>query len=119
MVLQHVLERSDAIVVAGSTFEGQRLVPDDVDPGDMATVPDRLNNAVGEPRAQDVLDSCHRKEVVDAENRLLGIEPGQKAIERDRSTQVFAEWLLQHDDAAWSCARAMQGRHCPGEDGRG
>jgi hypothetical protein len=118
VILQHVLERSDAVVIAGSPLERQRFVPDDVHLGDMGTVPDRLQDAVGEPRPQDVLDGRHRQEVVDAEDRLLGIEAGQKAVELNRSTQVLAERLLQHDDAAGSRARTMQGRHGPGEHGR-
>src|SRR5215469_9711585 len=118
MVLQHVLERSDAVVVPGSTLQRQRFVPDDVDPGDMGTIPDRLEDAIGKPRPEDVLDGCHREEVVDAKDRLLGIEGGEKAVELDRFAQALAERLLQHDDAAPSGARTMQGRYSSGEDER-
>src|SRR5262245_40454050 len=119
MILQHVLERTDAVVVTGSPLEREGLVPDDVHPGDVGTAPDRLEDAVGEPRAKDVLDGGHREEVVDAEDRLLRIEAGETPVERDRFAQIFAERLLQHDDAARSSARTMQRRYSPGEDGRG
>src|SRR5262245_35170972 len=118
MILQHVLERSNAVVVAGSALERQRFVPDNIHAGDMGTIPDRFEDAIGKPRPKEVLDSRHREEVVDTEDRLLGIQAGQKAVELDRSCQVFAKWLLQHDDAVRSSACTIQGRYRPGEDGR-
>jgi hypothetical protein len=52
VVLQHVLERADAVVLAGPALQGQRLVPDDVHLGDMRTVPDGFEHAVGQPRTE-------------------------------------------------------------------
>ena len=40
------------------------------------TIPDRLEDAVGKSRPQDVLDSFHRENVVDADDRLLGMQAG-------------------------------------------
>src|SRR5262245_5402924 len=70
-------------LVAGSALERQRFVPDDVHAGDMGTIPDRFEDAIGEPRPKEVLDGRHREEVVDTENRLLGIQAGQKMVEFD------------------------------------
>src|SRR5262245_19389154 len=56
--------------------------------------------------------------MVDAEDRLLGIEVEQETVELYRCTQIFAERLLQHDHAAGSRSSAMEGNHRPWEDGR-
>ena len=99
MVLQHVLERADSVVVAGPALERERLLPHDLDLGDMVAVPDGLEDPVGEPPAQQVLDCGHGQEVVDTEDRPLRHEVGQQLVEVDRAVQVLAEWLLQDDPA--------------------
>jgi hypothetical protein len=69
VVLEDVLERAGAVVVAGPAFERQCLLPEDLDLFDMITAPDRLQERVGEPHREQVLRGRHAQDVVDAEHR--------------------------------------------------
>jgi hypothetical protein len=72
VVLQHVFQCTDAVVVTGPALKRERLVPDDVDLGDVAAVPERLERPVGEPGAEQVLHRRHGQEVVDPEHCPFG-----------------------------------------------
>jgi hypothetical protein len=109
VVLNHVAQRTGVVVVAGAAFQGDRLVPDDLDPLNMAGVPDRLEDAVGEPQPEQVLDSLQAQEVVGAEGRLLAEAPGQQLVERLRLGQAAPERLLDHHPAAlWQPDRGQR-----------
>ena len=87
-----LLVERDAI----ADVEGLRHV--DLDVVDEIAVPDRLEQAVGEPEGEDVLRRLLAEEMVDAENLVLGEHLVQRGVERDRALEIGAERLL-HDDA--------------------
>jgi hypothetical protein len=55
---------------------------------------DQASNTGVTTRQDSSASSALIEEVVDGEDRLLGMEAGQKAVELDRSAQIFAERLL-------------------------
>ena len=62
---------------------------------DVAAVPDRLEDAVGEPERQDVLDGLLPEVVIDAVDLRLAQAGGrQLGVERARALEVVAERLL-------------------------
>ena len=87
-----LLVEGDAV----ADVEGLRHV--DLNMVDEIAVPDRLEQAVGEPEREDVLRRLLAEEVVDAENLILGEDLVQRVVERDRGFEIGAERLF-HDDA--------------------
>jgi hypothetical protein len=80
VVLEHVLERADSVVIAGPALQRERLLPDDVHLCDVRAVPYRFKGAIREPGAEDVLHRCHRQEVIDAEHGPSGISPASSVF---------------------------------------
>jgi hypothetical protein len=69
----------------------------------MCAVPDRLQDLVGEPEAEQVLHGRHAQHVVNPEHRLLARIPrhlSQQRVKSHRVVQVLAERLFHHDPAA-------------------
>ena len=56
VALDHVPQRARAVVVACTALQGQILIEDDFHLGDVVAAPDRLQEVVGEPQAEDVQD---------------------------------------------------------------
>jgi hypothetical protein len=71
--------------------------------------PQRLEYAVGEAQAQDVLDRLHLEEVVHAEHSVLGEGLVQEPVEVFGGGEILAEGFLQGDPAAFGQADAGQG----------
>ena len=63
----------------------------------MGAVEQWLDDRVGEPGEQQVLHRVETQPVIDAVDRLLGIELAHRLVELLRALQVGAEWLLDHD----------------------
>src|SRR5215475_10264369 len=116
VVLHHVFERADLVVVAGTTFERERLVPDDLDLLDVCAAPDRLEHPVGQTRAEHVLDRGHGQEVIDAEHLVLAELLGEQAIEGPGAFEVLPERLLDHHLATRRKPRAVERRDRDRED---
>ena len=72
MVLDHVPGRADPVVVPGPAADADVLGHRDLDVVHVAAVPDRLEQRVGEPQREDVLDRLLAQVVVDAEDRVSG-----------------------------------------------
>ena len=71
MVLEDVADRARLLVVAGAPLDADRLGDGDLHVVDELPVPDRLEDAVGEPQRQHVLDGLLAEVVVDAEDLVL------------------------------------------------
>jgi hypothetical protein len=71
VVLHHVPQGAAGFVVAGSLFHPDGFRRRDLHVGDVVAVPDRLENRVGEPQHQDVLNRLLAEVVVDPEDLLL------------------------------------------------
>jgi len=61
----HVPVGAGVIVEVGASVDRERLGHVDLYVGDVLVVPDRLEQAVGEPEGQDVVDRLLAQEVVD------------------------------------------------------
>ena len=66
MILDHVAQRTGRLVVARAIFDAERLAGENLDVIDVAAVPDRLEDRVGETQHHDVLRGLLAEEVVDA-----------------------------------------------------
>ena len=95
----HVAKRAGRLVEAGASAEPQRLGHVDLHVVDEVSVPDRLEQAVGEAEGQDVLRRFLAEEVVDPEDLVLGEDLCSLRVQRYRAGEIGAEGLL-HDDAA-------------------
>jgi hypothetical protein len=100
VVLDHVAQGPGVIVIAGAALQGDRLVPDDLHPLDVLGVPDGLEDPVGEPQPEDVLDGLQAQEVVGPEGRRLPEAAAQELVEGACLGQVAPERLLHHHQAA-------------------
>jgi hypothetical protein len=107
------------VVVAGSSLQRERLVPDDLDLVDVRAVPDRLEHAVGQSSSEHVLHGRHGQEVIDAKDVALVHELGEKAIQRPRAVEVFPEGFLEHHLAVGGKPRPLERRDRDREDRRG
>ena len=94
VVLDHVAGGADAVVVAGPAADAHVLGHRDLHVVDVVGVPDRLEQLVGEPHRQDVLDGLLAEVVVDAEHRPGREDPVEHLVELLRGLQVVAERLL-------------------------
>ena len=94
MALDHVDERARLVVVTRAIFESQLLVVDDVDLLDVLRAPQRLENAIGEPQAQQVEDRRLAEKVIDLVDLVFRHQPGQLVVERDSAASIGAERLL-------------------------
>jgi hypothetical protein len=64
----HVPVGAGVVVEVGASFDRERLGHVDLHVGDVLAVPDRFEQAVGEPEGQDVVDRLLAEEVVDPED---------------------------------------------------
>ena len=71
MVLEHVAQHAGGIVVVGAAADVDLLGHGDLHVVDVVAVPDRLEDRVGEPQHEDVLDRFLAEIVVDAVDLLL------------------------------------------------
>ena len=104
VVLDHVPGRADAVVVAGPAADADVLGHGDLHVVDVAAVPDRLVQRVGEAQRQDVLDRLLAQVVVDAEHRLGREHRVQDGVQLAGALQVVAERLLDHHPAPRAAA---------------
>jgi hypothetical protein len=109
VVLDYVAQRTDAVVVAGAAVQRDRLVPDDLDPLDVPGMPDGLEDTVGEPQPEQVLNGLRAQEVVRAEDRLLSEAAVQEPVEGVRFDRAPPERLLDYNAAAfWKPDRSQR-----------
>jgi hypothetical protein len=107
----HVFERPDRLVELGAVLDGESLRDVDLDVVDELAVPDRLEQAVGEPEGKDVLGGFFAEEVIDPED-LLFVEPlVDGLVEIARALQVDTERLFHDDAGVRRKVRLVQGVH--------
>ena len=99
MVLQDVAGRAGLLVEAGAAPDADVLGHRDLHGVDVVGVPDRLEQRVGEPQRQQVLDRLLAEVVVDAEDVLRGEDRVDERVELLRRLEVVAERLLDDDPA--------------------
>jgi hypothetical protein len=75
MVLHDVAQAADAVVERAAALDAERLGHRHLDALHVVTVPDRLEQRVGEPEHHQVLHGLLADEVVDPVDRVLGEIP--------------------------------------------
>ena len=97
VVLHDVAQGAGLLVEAAPMADAERFADGDLDVVDVAAVPDRLVDGVGEAQGEDVLDRLLPEVVVDAVHLLLG-EPGvHDRVEVARARPVVPVRLLDDD----------------------
>src|SRR5436305_2049764 len=81
-------QRAGVVVAAGTTLERNLLRRRDLHLVDEAAVPDRLEDAVGEPEHQGVLDGVLAEVVVDAVDLARVEHREQRAVQVQRRREV-------------------------------
>ena len=99
MVLQDVAGGAGLLVEAGATADADVLGHRDLHGVDVVTVPDRLEQRVGEAQRQQVLDRLLAQVVVDAEDVPGGEDVVDQVVELLGRRQVVPERLLDDDPA--------------------
>ena len=96
MALQHIADGTGLLVVAAAALHAQRLGHCDLHVIHVATVPQRLEDAVDEAQHKDVLDRLLAQIVIDAVDLGLVEDLVDTAVEGARGLQIAPERLL-HD----------------------
>ena len=109
MILQHVARGAAAVVVTAAGADAELFGDGDLDVVDVATVPERLEDRVGETQDEEVLDGLLAEIVVDAEDLRLAEIAGGDGVEMDGGGEVLAERLLDDDLAFEFGAEAAAG----------
>ena len=97
MILHDVANGADFLVEAAPALHAELLGHRDLDVLDVISVPDRLEEGVGETEIQQVLHRLLAEVMIDAKDRRFGEHLVQRLIERLRARQVAAEGLLDDD----------------------
>src|SRR3990170_142452 len=98
MVLEDIPQDADGVVEAAAMFDAHRFGDGDLDVIDVVAIPDRLEDAVGEAKEEDVLHRLLAQVVVDAIDLVLAQVAVQGGVELTGGLQVAAEGFL--DDHA-------------------
>ena len=97
VVLHHVAQRARVVVIRAAPLDADGFGHGDLDVVDVFLVPQRLENLVGEPHRQDVLDGLLAEVMVDAEDLLLVEHARQHAIEFARCVEAAAKRFFDDD----------------------
>ena len=82
VVLEHVAEAAGFLVVPAPMLHAQRLGGRDLNVIDVLTIPDRLDDRVGKPKGEDVLDGVLPEIVIDPIDLFLVKGPFDRLAER-------------------------------------
>jgi hypothetical protein len=96
VVLHDVADRPDGVVERAPVGHVEVFGQRDLEVVDPLPVPQRLDQGVGEPQYQQVLDRLLAQEVVDPEHPVLRVVQAQVGVELARRGKVAAERLLDH-----------------------
>ena len=107
----HVPEGAGGVVELTASLDGVFFGHVDLDVVDVVTVPDRLEQSVGETQGEDVLDRLFAEEVVDPEYLFLVEDLVDLAVENLCGLEVGAEGLLHDDSRAFNQVRLAQHLH--------
>ena len=96
VALDHVLEGAGMVVIAGTAFQSQVFVEDDLDFFDVVAVPHRFQEAVGETQSEDVQHRGLAEEVVHPVDVVFRDQRGKYLVQFPGRFQPRAERLLQY-----------------------
>ena len=99
MIRHHVAQGAGALVVLAPPLDPKLLRHGDLHMVDVATVPDRLEDAVRESKHQNVLNRIFAEVMIDPIDLPLLDALEQLSVQRTRRRKILAEGLLDHDPA--------------------
>ncbi len=123
MVRNHVPQRARLLVVAAAVLDPELLGDRDLHVIDVAAVPHRLEDPVGEAEDEDVLHRLLAQVVIDPVDLLLAQVAAELPVEGARRLQVVPEGLLHHHPSpggpvfAGQTGSAEPARHLAKEEG--
>ena len=97
VALDHVAQRARAVVVACTALQGQILIEDDFHLGDVVAAPDRLQEVVGEPQAEDVQDGGLAQKMVHPVDVILRNKADRSVRLSSRADSSLGAEGLLHD----------------------
>jgi hypothetical protein len=99
VVLEDVAAGAGLLVEGAPVLDPDRFGDGDLDVVDVAAVPDRLEDSVGEAEDQQVPDGLLAEVVIDPVDLRLPEDLADLAVQADRRVEVVAERLLDDDPA--------------------
>ena len=100
MVLHHVAQGPRLVVVSPAMLDANLLGHDDLQLLDVAAIPNRLEEAVGEAKGQDVLHRLLAQVMIDPIDLRLGQQAGQPPVQFPGALQIVAERLFNDQSIA-------------------
>src|SRR5262245_44288387 len=97
MVGNHVAQGARLIVVAAARFDAQGLGDRDLYVVDVAAIPQRLEDAVGKAKDEDILHRFLAEIVIDAINLVFAEHSAQFLVEGAGRSEVATKRLLDDD----------------------
>jgi hypothetical protein len=97
VILDDVADRPDLVVEATAPLHAELLGHRDLHVVDVVSIPDRLEERVGEAKDHEVLHGLLAEVVVDAKDVFLGEDLAQRLVERPGRSEIPAEGLLEDD----------------------
>ena len=98
VIRHHVAQRAGPVVIIAAQFDAEFFRHRDLHVIDVAAIPHRLENSVGEAKRQNILDRLFAEVMVDAVNLIFLQHLADFVIQRDGRGQIVAERLF--DDHA-------------------
>jgi len=97
MVLKHVPQHAGLFVVTGAVLHAQLLGGGDLDVIDVAAVPHGLEQHIGEPEHQNVLDGLFGQVMIDAVNLVFMEDFANFPVERlGRGKRITERFFNDH-----------------------
>ncbi len=97
VILNHVPQGAGLFIIAGPGPDAFRFADGNLDMVDIFVVPDRLEDAVGEPDDHEVLDGLFAQIVVDAENLRFVEDLAGDFVDLLRRSEVSTDGLFNDD----------------------
>ena len=97
MVLHHVAQRADAIIIGDAAFEAHGFGDGDLDMVDRGGVPQRFEHDIAEAERQQVLDGFLAQIMVDAENLLFSEQVADAVVHDLGRGEILADRLFHRD----------------------
>ncbi len=96
VVRNHVAEGAGRLVIAAAQFDSQLFGDGDLHVIDVAPIPDRLEDAVGEAKRENILHRFLAEIMVDAIDLLFIDNLADGVVQSDRRRQVVPKRLFDH-----------------------
>ena len=97
VVLDYVPQAAGALVEGTAAVDAEILRQRHLDARDIAAVPDRFEERIGETEVEDVHDRLLAEEVIDAEDRIVREDAARDAVEGARGAKIAPERLFDDD----------------------